>query len=285
MKSIVKLSPTFKDYIWGGNKLRNYGKVTSLDKIAESWEVSAHKDGPSLTPDGKTIEEYFGASGLGKNVEGFEFFPLLIKLIDSADNLSVQVHPEDAYALKNEGQYGKTEMWYIVDSEEGAGIYLGFKNDTPKEVFEKAVEDGTVTGLLNFFPVKKGEFYFIKSGTVHAIGKGVTLCEIQQNSNLTYRVYDYKRKGADGKERPLHVEKALKVIDFSKFEKQSLSVDIGEKKLIGASKYFSTYQAAFEGEKNFVVDDKSFMTFTCVSGKGNIEGQRMSAGDSFMANA
>ncbi|MBR1676024.1 MAG: ROK family glucokinase, partial [Clostridia bacterium] len=192
---------------------------------------------------------------------------------------------EDAYALKNEGQYGKTEMWYIVDSEEGAGIYLGFKNDTPKEVFEKAVEDGTVTDLLNFFPVKKGEFYFIKSGTVHAIGKGVTLCEIQQNSNLTYRVYDYKRKGADGKERPLHVEKALKVIDFSKFEKQSLSVDIGEKKLIGASKYFSTYQAAFEGEKNFVVDDKSFMTFTCVSGKGNIEGQRMSAGDSFMANA
>ncbi|MBR1676141.1 MAG: mannose-6-phosphate isomerase, partial [Clostridia bacterium] len=103
MKSIVKLSPTFKDYIWGGNKLRNYGKVTNLDKIAESWEVSAHKDGPSLTPDGKTIEEYFGASGLGKNVEGFEFFPLLIKLIDSDDNLSVQVNPEDAYALKNEG--------------------------------------------------------------------------------------------------------------------------------------------------------------------------------------
>ena len=135
---------------------------------------------------------------LGTNVSAFTFFPCLIKLIDSASPLSVQVHPSDEYALKNENSYGKTEMWYILDHEKDAGIYVGFKNNETQSDVEKALNNGTILDKLNFFKVKKGECYFIKSGTIHAIGKGVTLIEIQQNSNLTYRLYDYNRKDKNG---------------------------------------------------------------------------------------
>ena len=266
---ITKCYPVCKDFIWGGYKLKQYGKKTEADKIAETWELSCHKDGPCLTDNGKLLsDEYCGT--FGKNCEKFENFPVLIKLIDSADNLSVQVHPSDDYAMKNEGEYGKTEMWYVVDSEEGAGIYLGFNRDVNKDEFMAAVEAGNLTDLLNFYEVKKGEWYFIPSGTVHAIGKGVTICEIQQSSNLTYRIYDYKRKGADGKERPLHVEKALKVADFSKFDYKPFSKQIGEKTLIGASSYFSTYALRVDGKLTYETDGKSFVSFTCVEGNGKI---------------
>lgn len=285
MAEIFKLHPAVKDYVWGGNKLRNYGKVSSADRISECWEVSMHKDGLSLADDGKTIAEKAGAGGLGKNLNGFEFFPVLVKLIDSASDLSVQVHPSDAYALKNEGQYGKTEMWYIVDSEEGSGIYLGFKENTDKADFEKSVNDGTVLDKLNFFPVKKGDAYFIKSGTVHAIGKGVTLCEIQQNSNLTYRVYDYKRKDASGKERELHVEKALKVIDFSAFNPEFLKVNVNGKTLIGASGYFSTYVVSVDGKYDYATDGSTFVSYTCVSGSGKAGDLSFKAGDTFFVPA
>ena len=253
-KDLIKIVAETKDYLWGGNKLRDYGKVSDKDKIAESWELSYHKDGPSKTENGELLSEVLMPSDLGKNVNDFDDFPVLVKLIDSADNLSVQVHPSDDFAIKNEGQFGKTEMWYIVDCDEGAGIYLGLKEDTDKEVFKKAIDDGTVTDLLNFYQVKKGDWFFIKSGTIHAIGKGVTVCEIQQNSNLTYRVYDFKRKGADGKERPLHIEKALTVSNFNAFTNSKLDVEIGNKRLIGASKYFSAYFADIDGEEEFDAD-------------------------------
>ena len=285
MKEIIKIVAETKDYLWGGNKLRKYGKVSDKDKIAESWELSYHKDGPSKTEDGKLLSQVLTPSDLGKNVTDFQDFPVLVKLIDSADFLSVQVHPSDDYALKNEGQFGKTEMWYIVDAEDGAGIYLGLKEDTDKQVFKKAIDDGTVTDLLNFYQVKKGDWFFIESGTIHAIGKGVTVCEIQQNSNLTYRVYDFKRVGADGKERPLHVDKALTVADFSAFSPRRLDVKMGNKRLIGASKYFSAYYLAVDGEDFFAVDDKSFTALTCISGSGEIEGKKLSAGDTYFAPA
>ncbi len=285
MKKIVKLTPQCKDIVWGGNKLREYGKISSSPRIAETWEVSMHQSGLSLTENGKSIEEEFGKTGLGKNVKNFEFFPVLVKFIDAADNLSVQVHPSDEYALKNEGEYGKTEMWRIVEADSGAGIYLGFKRDTDKEEFLKAVENGTVLELLNFFPVKKGETYFIKAGTVHAIGKGVTLCEIQQNSNLTYRIYDYKRKGADGKERELHLDKALKVIDFNKFELNPINLPVQDKELIGASKYFSTYFVSCDGEKVFDGSGESFTAVSVLSGSGEIEGKIFNKGDTFMLSA
>lgn len=284
-REIFKVIPETKDYLWGGNKLRKYGKTSDKDKIAESWELSFHKDGPSRVESGELLSSVLMPSDMGKNACDFEGFPVLVKLIDSADNLSVQVHPSDDYALKNEGQYGKTEMWYIVDCEEGAGIYLGLKEDTDKEVFKKAIDDGTVTDLLNFYEVKKGDWFFIKSGTIHAIGKGVTVCEIQQNSNLTYRVYDFKRKGPDGKERPLHVEKALTVADFTKFENSKLDVKIGNKRLIGASKYFSAYFAEVYGDEEFEADKKSFTAITCIEGRGNIDGKEIRTGDTVFVPA
>lgn len=284
-KEIIKIVAETKDYLWGGNKLRNYGKVSDKEKIAESWELSYHKDGPSKTLNGELLSSVLMPSDLGKNVNDFEDFPVLVKLIDSADYLSVQVHPSDDYALKNEGQFGKTEMWYIVDCDEGAGIYLGLKKDTEKEVFKKAVEDGTVTDLLNFYEVKKGDWFFIKSGTIHAIGKGVTVCEIQQNSNLTYRVYDFKRKGPDGKERPLHVEKALTVANFSEFSNSRLDVQMGNKRLIGASKYFSAYFTEVKGDEEYVADKHSFVAVTCIEGAGKIEGKDLVKGDTYFVPA
>ena len=284
-KEIIKIIPETKDYLWGGNKLRNYGKQSDKDKIAESWELSYHKDGPSKTENGELLKDVLMPSDLGKNVEDFEGFPVLVKLIDSADNLSVQVHPNDEYALKNEGQFGKTEMWYIVDCDEGAGIYLGLKEDTDKDIFKKAIEDGTVCDLLNFYEVKKGEWYFIQSGTIHAIGKGVTVCEIQQNSNLTYRVYDFKRKGPDGKERPLHVDKALTVANFEKFTNSNFSARLGNKNLIGCSKYFSAYFAEINGEEDYFSDKNSFTSITCIEGEGICDGKKISAGDTLFVPA
>ena len=284
-KEIIKIVAQTKDYLWGGNKLRSYGKTSDKDKIAESWELSYHKDGPSKTENGELLSDVLMPSDLGKNATDFDGFPVLVKLIDSADNLSVQVHPSDDYALKNEGQYGKTEMWYIVDAEEGAGIYLGLKKDTDKEVFKSAIDDGTVTDLLNFYEVKKGDWFFIKSGTIHAIGKGVTVCEIQQNSNLTYRVYDFKRKGPDGKERPLHVDKALTVANFKAFTNSKLDVEMGNKRLIGASKYFSAYFTEVNGEEVFEADKNSFTAITCIEGSGKLEDRAVTRGDTFFVPA
>ena len=153
---------------------------------------------------------------LGENVKVFPFFPVLIKLIDAKDNLSVQVHPSDEYALKYENSFGKTEMWYIVEAAQGAGIYLGFNRDVSKEEYETAIKENRLTELLNFYEVKAEECYFIPSGTIHAIGKGCLIYEIQQNSNLTYRVYDYGRKDKNGNERELHIDNALKVTNLNK---------------------------------------------------------------------
>ena len=200
--SILKLYPECKDYIWGGEKLKEkYGKQTHKTPCAESWELSFHNDGLTRLFSGKTLVESVAEMDLGENVNVFPFFPVLIKFIDAKENLSVQVHPSDEYALANENSFGKTEMWYIVEAEKGAGIYLGFNRDVTKEEYETAIKEKRLTELLNFYEVKAGECYFIPSGTIHAIGKGCLICEIQQNSNLTYRVYDYCRKDKNGKER------------------------------------------------------------------------------------
>ena len=176
-------------------------------------------------------------------------------------------------------------MWYIVEAEQGAGIYLGFNRDITKEEYETAIKEKSLPGLLNFYEVKAGECYFIPSGTIHAIGKGCLICEIQQNSNLTYRVYDFKRKGPDGKERPLHVEKAITVSNFSKFENSKLDVEMGNKRLIGASKYFSAYFVAVDGEEEFNADKNSFTAVTCIEGSGAIDKNPISKGDTYFVPA
>ncbi|MGN1024701.1 MAG: type I phosphomannose isomerase catalytic subunit, partial [Lachnospiraceae bacterium] len=163
---------------------------------------------------GKTLQQYIDAEGfsvLGTHCRRFREFPILTKFIDAKDNLSIQVHPGNSYALKHEGQYGKTEMWYVLDAEPGAFLYYGFKREISREEFARRIQDNTLLEVLNPVPVHKGDALFIESGTIHAIGKGILIAEIQQNSNVTYRVYDYGRVGKDGKKRDLHIEKALAV--------------------------------------------------------------------------
>ena len=283
---IVKLYPECKDNLWGGVKLREkYGKQTDKTPVAESWELSFHKDGPTRLADGKTLQETATAEDLGANCKEFPFFPMLTKFIDAKQDLSVQVHPSDAYALVHENSFGKTEMWYIVEAEQGAGIYLGFKKPVTKAEYEQAIADHTLTELLNFFEVKAGECYFIPSGTIHAIGSGCLICEIQQNSNLTYRVYDYGRKDANGNERELHVEKALKVTSLDKYEYTPLGLHSAQGELLGLSRYFTTTSVLVNGEKKIFADKNSFKCVTCVDGCGSIDGQKIVTGDSYFVPA
>lgn len=216
---ILKMVPAYKDYLWGGNKLKKkFGKEFSGETLAESWELSCHADGPSVIAngvnEGKTLPEYLREQGhiaLGSNCDKFDDFPILIKFIDAKDNLSIQVHPDDAYALEKEGQYGKTEAWYVVSAGEDSGIYYGMKKEVSREEFKKSIEEDTILELLNFKKVKEGEVYFIEAGTIHSIGKDVQVAEIQQNSNITYRIYDFNRVGPDGEKRELNIQKASEV--------------------------------------------------------------------------
>jgi len=214
------LSPAWKDYVWGGKRLNaEYAKNIPAEPLAETWECSTHPDGISTVASGKFAGEKLtealssipGAIGPGEDE-----LPVLIKLIDSASTLSVQVHPDDAYAAAHEnGSRGKTETWYILDADEDAFLYYGFSKQTDREEVERRALDGTLPEILNKVSVRPGDMIFIKPGTVHAIGGGITLCEIQQSSNITYRLYDWGRLGADGKPRELHLQKALDVIDYS----------------------------------------------------------------------
>ena len=283
---IEKLIPAYKDYIWGGEKLKyKYGKNTDIIPCAESWELSFHKDGMTALSNGQLLADAFSAEELGENVGAFKFFPTLIKFIDANDNLSIQVHPSDEFALANENSYGKTEMWYIVEAEDGAGLYVGFKEDVTKEQYESAIRENKLTDLLNFFKVKAGETYFIPSGTVHAIGRGCLICEIQQNSNLTYRVYDYGRVDKNGNTRPLHVDRALQVSDLSAYRQSGLGATAENGELLGISKYFTVSRMTVKGNGELVCDRKSFRCVTCVGGEGLLGDKMIKTGDSYMISA
>lgn len=266
----LKLDPAFKDYLWGGTRLRDdYGKKCDYDKVAESWELSCHKDGNSVIANGEaagmTLAAYIekeGKSILGTNCDRFENFPVLIKLIDAKDNLSVQVHPDNEYAQRVEGEYGKTEMWYIVDCDPGATLLYGFKSEVTKEEFARRIQDNTLLEITNAVPVKKGDVFFIKAGTLHAIGKGILIAEIQQNSNTTYRVYDYGRVGADGKTRPLHIEKALDVTKLCPAEPYPTIPAVTENgctsRLLSKCEYFTVYKLDIEKSAKRNADNTSF---------------------------
>lgn len=283
---IEKLLPACKSIIWGGEKLKKYyGKKTDAEPLAETWELSLHKAGESTLLDGTPLSVAASEEDFGENCKGFPFFPVLVKLIDANAKLSVQVHPADDYALKHENSLGKTEMWYIADADEGAGIYLGFKQDITRQEFERAIKDKTLTDYLQFIPVKKGECYFIPAGTIHAICEGCLICEIQQNSNITYRVYDYGRVGADGKERELHVEKALDVTSTKKYLPKVPRVTTSEGNLLGMSKFFSATRVLVDGERGLSNDKASFRCFTCLEGEGEIGGVEIKKGESVFVPA
>ena len=269
----IKLIPTFKDYIWGGNKLVNeYNKKCDMERVAESWELSTHKDGESIVADGEfkslTLSEYIMSNEcnvLGKNAEAFENFPILIKFIDAKEALSIQVHPDDEYSLKNNGEYGKTEMWYILDCDEDSYLYYGFNEEITKEEFRRSIEENTLLNYLNKVKVNKGDVFFIKAGTVHAIGKGIVICEVQQNSNTTYRVYDYDRTDKDGNKRPLHIEQAIAVAET----KPAVNYKrIGN--ILAECEYFTVEELVVDDTAQIEVTDNTFVSVIVIDGQGEI---------------
>ena len=274
--SPVKLTPAFKDYLWGGVKLREkYNKKCDMTPLAESWELSCHKDGQSIVAtgeySGKTLSEYIDTCGdeiLGEAAKAFDFFPLLIKFIDAKESLSIQVHPDDDYAKRVEGEYGKTEMWYIVEAEEGAYIYYGFNRDITKAEYEERIKNNTILEVLNKVPTKKGDAYFIEAGTVHAIGGGNVICEIQQNSNSTYRVYDYDRRDKNGNPRELHIDKAIAVSNLKKAPGLCQECQDG---VLAKCKYFTAEKLNLSGRAEVSVDKTSFRCIIVVDGDCSME--------------
>ena len=277
----IKLNPAFKDYLWGGTKLRDeYGKKCDLDKVAESWELSCHKDGCSVVADGEyaglTLPQYIEKAGkavLGTDCEKFEYFPILIKLIDAKQDLSVQVHPDNDYAMRVEGEYGKTEMWYVVDCEPGAGLLYGFKHEISKEEFRRRIEDNTLLEVTNRVEVHPGDVFFIEAGTLHAIGEGILIAEIQQNSNTTYRVYDYGRVGADGKPRQLHIEKAIDVTRLApatrpcgRPQAKPEAFDGGSVLPLASCDYFTVKEMEVTSHAALMADEKSFHSLLLLDG-------------------
>ncbi len=280
----LKLKPALKDYLWGGMRLVNeYNVKTDLQKVAEAWVISTHKDGPSVVLNGehsgKTLTDAvdaFGPDCLGENGKKFTYFPILVKLIDAKDDLSVQVHPNDEYALRVEGEYGKTEMWYVVDCEEGATLYYGFKHNITKDEFCSRIKDNTITDVLNKVKVKKGDVFFMEAGTIHAIGSGILIAEIQQNSNTTYRVSDYGRLGADGKPRPLHVEKAVEVTNLTP---PPIAKDL-PKNTLAECEYFKVKLYNTADVQKTVVDNSSFTALLCLDGEVSFDGITLTKGES-----
>lgn len=274
----LKLTPACKDYLWGGQRLKtNFGVQSDLNPLAEAWVLSCHPDGPSLLPDGTTLADYLAAhpEAAGSHCEAFADFPVLVKLIDAKGDLSIQVHPSDAYALEHEHQYGKTEMWVVLAAEPGAFLYYGFDHEITKEEFARRIRENTLTEVLHAAPVQKGDVFFIPSGTLHAICKGIVIAEVQQNSNVTYRVYDYGRVGADGKPRALYIEQALAVTDL----RPAPALDCAPH--LGQCAYFTTdLRRAPFGEK---VDETSFAALLVTEGAGTLamDGETMplAAGD------
>ncbi len=280
----LKLTAPLKDYLWGGTRLKtDFNKQSNLEKVAESWELSCHKDGNSIIAngeyEGKTLAEFIekNKSCLGTACDRFDNFPILIKLIDAKDNLSVQVHPKNEYALRVEGEYGKTEMWYIVDCDEGASLLYGFKQNIRKEEFQTRIENNTLLDVCNKVEVKKGDVFFIEAGTLHAIGSGILIAEIQQNSNTTYRIYDYGRVGVDGKPRELHVQKALDVTELCPPTRDNQPQGDKEqcegyaKTLLSSCEYFTVYALDIESNASLTVDETTFNSLLCLEGTFTLE--------------
>ncbi|MCX2836595.1 mannose-6-phosphate isomerase [Salinimicrobium sp. MT39] len=279
----IKFEPILKEKIWGGNKLINIlNKDSNREDLGESWEISGVKGDISVVQNGALkgqtlnalLEEYKeGLLGL-KNFKKFGAeFPLLIKFIDAKTELSVQLHPHDNIAKKRHNSFGKTEMWYIMQADEGAEINVGFKKSISKEEYLEHLETGKITELLNFEKVQKGDSFFINTGKVHAIGAGVLLAEIQQTSDITYRIYDWDRVDAEGNSRELHTDLALDAIDFEKKDdfKRTYKREENHSTNIASCEYFTTNFLPVKGEivKDYAQLD-SFVIYMCVSGDAEI---------------
>lgn len=278
----LKFEPILKDKIWGGTRLKTllYKDISDANCCGESWEVSGLVGDESMIVNGflaennlnELLEIYMTELVGEKNYEKYGLgFPLLIKFIDAQDNLSVQVHPDDELAQRKYGQSGKTEMWHVIASEPGSGLYVGFNKTVSKTQFEEAIANGTVEDMLQFYPVQPGDTFMIPAGTVHAIGKGVLLAEIQQPSDITFRVFDWNRVDDEGNARELHVQEALEAIDFD-HQTDNFKVEyqpqLNKTVKLVRSQYFNTSLLEFDQplNKSFVEID-SFVIYMCLDGQ------------------
>lgn len=281
----MKFRPLFKERIWGGRKMESrFGKELPADKkIGESWELSGVENDLSVVSNGflagNNIEElteiYMGELVGDKVYNSFGVeFPLLIKLIDAADVLSIQVHPDDTLAKERHNAYGKTEMWYVIDNDPEAELCLGFKQKVTKEEYTKSVENGTLPELLDHIKVKPNDAYFIPAGAIHAIGKGILVAEIQQTSDITYRVYDFLRKDDKGNFRELHTELAADAINFNPSKEYNVTVAAKKNQAVKMQecKYFTSSVIDVEGKltRNYI-DLDSFIIYICLEGEAKIE--------------
>ncbi|WP_300383866.1 type I phosphomannose isomerase catalytic subunit [Clostridium sp.] len=289
----IRFENLYYDKIWGGRDLESFRSNLPDGDIGESWDIAFHPNGTGIVENGefkgmsfKELVDRLGKSLIGNKVSN-DKFPLLLKLINSKDKLSVQVHPGDEYAAKYENEFGKTEAWYVMDAKEGASLIVGTK-DCTKEKFEKAIKENKVEDYLNKIEVKKGDCFLINSGLVHAICEGVIIAEIQQNSDITYRVYDY------GRPREIHVKKALDVIDFS-LKCINLSNNQVVKKegyshsILTKNQYFGLEKIEINNEYKDISDKDRFYIITSVDGDGIIEGrnfkEKIKMGDSYLIPA
>ncbi len=304
---ILKLSPVFQNYLWGGQKLKAlYEKDTKhMDTVAEAWVLSAHPDGTNIVENGEYAGlpfplalERMGRGALGERAENIPFFPIMIKFIDAKDRLSVQVHPDDAYAGRAEGSFGKSEMWVVLSADPGAEILYDFKEPCTRKEAERAIKEERFHELLNAVPVKAGDAFYIPAGTVHAIGKGCLIAEVQQNSNITYRVYDYARRDKNGNTRPLHTEKALDVMNFTPLTHElvmprvcqaGVSTSLPGKKVC-LTPYFRVHTLSLSALKTSIaVKEDSFLSVVLLRGEGEMDTGdhfvRMKAGESYFVPA
>ncbi len=281
------LKPAGKDYLWGGRRLNDdYAKNIDMTPLAETWECSTHPDGPSTVSSGEfegrllsdVLKEH--PEYIGTHPQTVGELPILIKLIDAKQDLSVQVHPDDAYAYEHEnGQSGKDEMWYVLDAKKDSRLIYGLNRTVTKEELSAGIADGSITKYMQKVPVHKNDVFYIKAGTIHAIGAGVLLAEVQESSNLTYRLYDYDRTDRNGHKRELHVEKALAVANLNEAEKPVQPMRLLNYRRGWASeflyrcKYFQTERILLNTERiremvTVQTDSLSFMVMLCLEGSG-----------------
>ncbi len=285
----ILLKPAFKDYLWGGRRLKDdFSKETSLSPLAESWECSTHPageceavggcfDGMKLRQILERNPDFFGAREHEKGE-----LPILVKLIDAKNDLSVQVHPDDTYAREYEnGQRGKTEMWYVIDAGEDSSLIYGLRERVTKEQLKESALAGNMERYLQRIPIKKNDVFYIESGTIHAIGRDALIAEVQESSDLTYRLYDYDRVDKYGNKRELHIEKAVEVADLNvaKSPRQPLRVlkySVGmARELLGRCRYFEVYRMLINTERCrsmacYEPNPHTYRVLLCIDGCGSL---------------
>lgn len=278
-----KLRPCYKEYLWGGQRLKkDFHKTDAPAVTAESWELAQHPDGLSVVAEGEYAGRTLGELGAldhdafwGRKCPA-ERFPLLVKLIDADKDLSIQVHPSDESADPALGEEGKAELWYVVDCEPGGALYLGFSQPIGRAEFERRAADGSICQVLNRVNIARGDVFYVKPGTIHAICRGTLIAEIQQNSNTTFRVFDYQRLGADGKPRALHLERAAGVVSYQPIIPQECRAnnslqckDFTLREMFSCA-YFKTYCLDVRASVGLFCDGDSFQHLLCVEGDGFI---------------